>query len=181
MWLTRLSVDRPIFITTVLAALFLFGAYGYSHMPAELNPRVQLPIVNVTAIFPGAGPDQVEDRLTRPLEDAIATIPRVKNIDSVSMEGLASITVRLEERVDPNAALSDVRSRVEAARRALPSDVASPVISRVDADAKSLMVLGISFARTPPGKNEEEVLRALTDAALHRVGPELTRVEGVAN
>src|SRR5438270_710104 len=116
MWLTRLSVDRPIFITTVLAALFLFGAYGYGHMPKELNPRVQLPILNVTAVYTGGGPQQVEDRVTRPLEDAVATLPGIKQTDSVSMEGLASITVSLQEGVNPNIAISDVRSRVEAAR-----------------------------------------------------------------
>src|SRR5437588_697919 len=83
--------------------------------PAELTPRVQLPVVNVTAVYAGAGPEQVEDRLTRPLEDAIATLPGVKQIDSVSMEGLASVTVSLQEGVKPDAAISDVRSRVEAA------------------------------------------------------------------
>src|SRR5947199_8883606 len=103
MWLTRLSVDRPIFITTVLLALFLFGAYGYSHMPKELNPRVQLPIVNVTAVYAGGGPQQVEDHVTRPLEDAVATLPGLKQIDSLSMEGLASVTVSLQEGVKPDA------------------------------------------------------------------------------
>src|SRR5437868_7255895 len=181
MWLTRLSVDRPIFIVTVLLALFLFGAYGYSHMPKELNPRVELPIVNVTAIYAGAGPQQVEDRLTRPLEDAVATLPGIKQTNSVSMEGLASVTVTLQERVNPNAALTDVRSRVEAARRTLPSEVSAPEVARVDVDARPLMVLGVSFTQPQNGKDPEGVLREITDDAVRRVQPELTRVSGVAN
>jgi HAE1 family hydrophobic/amphiphilic exporter-1 len=181
MWLTRLSVQRPIFIITLLAALMLFGWYGYRHMPAELNPRVEIPLVNISAVYPGASPAQVEDRVTRPLEDALSTLPHVDSLESTSLENVATIAVRLLEGTDANAAAAEVRTRVEAARRNLPSEVGAPVIARVDADAQPAMVLGVNFARPQPGKSYDEVLRGLTEEAEKRVEPQLSRVQGVAN
>src|SRR5438093_1798835 len=120
MWLTRLAVERPIVTVTVVAALVLFGWYGYRRMPAELNPRINLPIVTITTVYPGASPEQVEDRVTRPIEDAVASIARLDYVESTSLESISTITVRLREGTNANEGAAEVRTRVEAARRQLP-------------------------------------------------------------
>src|SRR5438874_12120935 len=151
MWLTRLSVERPIFIVAVVAAAVLFGWYGYHRMPAELNPRVIVPVVNVTVVYPGASPDEVQDRVTKPLEDAVSSAPRVRDVDSTSLENVSNVTIRFQDGADAGASAAEVRTRVEAARINLPTEAQQPVVARVDTDTQPVMVLGIHLAQPRPG------------------------------
>src|SRR5207244_12149198 len=119
-------VQRAIFITAVVAAAILFGVYGYHRMPAELNPRVVVPVVNVTVVYPGASPDEVQDRVTKPLEDAVSSAPRVRDVDSTSLENVSNVTIRFQDGADAGASAAEVRTRVEAARVNLPPEPPQP-------------------------------------------------------
>src|SRR5438128_232886 len=102
MFITRLSVNKPIVILMAIAAVLLLGVYGFFHMPTELDPQVDIPVVNIMTIDPGATPKQVEERVTRPLEEAVASISRVDSVDSTSLEHVSNVAVRFSEGMDPD-------------------------------------------------------------------------------
>lgn len=77
MGLTRLCIQRPIVLIMVLAAILVLGWRALSLMPAELDPPIEIPVVNVVTVYPGAGPEEVEREVTRPLEDAVASVGNV--------------------------------------------------------------------------------------------------------
>ncbi len=181
MGLTRLSVDRPVVILMAIAAILLLGVYGYRHLPADLDPQVDIPVVNIMTVYHGAGPKQVEERVTRPLEDAVASINRVDTVDSTSLEHLSNITVRFREGTDPDAAAAEVKARVEAARADLPPEAPTPIVSKVDVNAQPVMILGVSFAEPPRASDETDLLRQLRQAAEERVRPKLSQATGVAS
>src|SRR5918911_2322373 len=130
MGLTRLAIQRPIVLLMAIAAILILGWRARMNMPAELDPRVDIPVVNVMTVYPGAGPKEVEQRVSRPLEDAVASVSNVTGVDSRSLENVSFVTVRLKLGSDANAAAADIRARVESVRRELPEDIEPPQISR---------------------------------------------------
>src|SRR5512143_2463841 len=100
----------------VLAALAILGVVSYSRLPAELNPRVDIPTLTVTTVYPGAGPREVESLVTRPLEDAVGAVSRVRDVYSSSQESVSIISMDFQMGTDLDKAMSSVREKAEAAR-----------------------------------------------------------------
>src|SRR5688572_26589228 len=100
-----------------LAAIMILGWRAYMEMPAEMDPRVELPVVNVMTVYAGAGPEEMEQRVTRPIEDAVASVTNVTSVSSRSLQDVSFVTVRMKLGTDINAAAADVRARVDAVRR----------------------------------------------------------------
>src|SRR5438552_11911432 len=93
MWFTRLAISRPIVIWMALAAIAVLGIQAYSRLPAELNPRVPIPTLTVTTVYPGAGPPEIETQITKPLEDAVGTVGGVQDVFSSSQANLSVLSV----------------------------------------------------------------------------------------
>lgn len=172
MGLTRLAIHRPIVFLMALAALLLLGWRARMEMPAELDPRVEIPIVNIMTVYPGAGPEEVEQRVSRPIEDAVASVSNVTGVDSRSLENVSFVSVDLKLGTDVNAAAADVRARMESIRRDLPEDIEAPQIAKFDYNARPVMVLGVT------GKSSLETLRTLVD---EEIKPRLSQVPGLGS
>jgi HAE1 family hydrophobic/amphiphilic exporter-1 len=181
MLLTRWSVDKPIGILMAFFAILLLGVFGYLHMPTELDPQISIPVVNIMTIYPGATPKQVEERVTRPLEEAVASISRVDGVDSTSLEHVSNVAVRFQEGMDPDVAAAEVKARVESSRGDLPPEAATPVVSKVDLNAQPVMVLGVSFKQATAGLSQAETLQKLRQETEDRVKPKISQVPGVAS
>ncbi|MCC7370336.1 MAG: efflux RND transporter permease subunit [Chloroflexi bacterium] len=132
MKLTSLAVYRPVVALTVTLALTLFGAMSYFSLGLENNPELNLPFVTVTAVYPGASAQTVEEQVTRPLEDSISSLGGIKTMTSNSQVSLSQITIEFEEGVNVDIAASDVQQKVSSARRDLPSEVEEPSYSKLD-------------------------------------------------
>jgi HAE1 family hydrophobic/amphiphilic exporter-1 len=171
MGLTRLAIQRPIVLLMAFAAIMLLGWRARMEIPAELDPRVEMPVVNVMTVYPGAGPAEVEQRLTRPLEDAVSSVSNVTGVDSRSLEGVSFVTVKLKLGTDVNSAAADVRARVESARRDLPEDIEPPQVSKFDYNARPVLVLGVTGGSL-------ERLRTLVD---EEIKPRLSEVPGLGS
>src|SRR5215213_9925668 len=104
MWISNLSIRRPVFATMVILSFMVLGIVSMTRLGIDLFPDVNFPFVNVTVIYPGAGPEEVETLVTRPIEDAVAGINGVKKVISTSSEGVARVGVELRLEVDPQAA-----------------------------------------------------------------------------
>src|SRR5579862_3171027 len=121
MWLTRLAISRPVLIWMALAAIAILGGQAYFRLPAELNPRVDIPTLLVTTVYPGAGPPEIETQVTKPLEDAVGTVASVKEVFSSSQANVSIISIDLRIGTNLDAAVADVRSRIDSVRGDLPA------------------------------------------------------------
>jgi hydrophobic/amphiphilic exporter-1 (mainly G- bacteria), HAE1 family len=170
MGLTRLAIRRPIVVLMALAAILILGWRGRAEMPEEFDPRVEMPIVNIITVYPGAGPQEVEQRLTRALEDAVATVANVTAVESRSLEAISFVTVRLRLKTDINAAAADVRAQIDSIRHRLPAEIEPPQIAKWDFNARPVMVLGLSGP-----------LEGLRTVVEEQVRPRLGQVPGVGS
>jgi len=152
-------------------ALTVLGIKSRSEMPLDLNPKVDIPYVVISTVYPGAGPEEIETLVSKPLEDSIGSVNGLKNIASTSQEGISIVSMEFELGTDLDVAVSDVRGKVDAARRMLPDDVESPVIQKIDVGAQPILYMGLSSKR--PARE----LRELVDEV---VKDRLGKLKGVA-
>ena len=171
MWFTRLAIARPILIWMALAAIAVLGLQAYTRLPAELNPRVDIPTLTITTVYPGAGPPEIEAQISRPLEQAVGTVGGVKDVYSSSQPNLSVISIDFQVGTDLDVAAANVRGRVDAVRAQLPPEARPPVVTKLDINALPILYLGFESRSLTL-----EQLRALMD---NTVRPRLERVPGV--
>lgn len=171
MWLTNLAIKRPIVILMFFVALAVVGLRSRSGMPLDLYPKIDFPFVTITTIYSGAGPEEIETLVSKPLEDAVGSVNGMKNLTSTSQEGISVIGIEFELGTNLDTALADVRSKVDAARLLLPQDAKSPVVQKFDIGSMPVLYLGMSSKR--PVKE----LRQLADDVIK---DRLGQLKGVA-
>jgi HAE1 family hydrophobic/amphiphilic exporter-1 len=132
MFLSNLSIKYPVFATMMMLALAVLGIASYSQLKVDMFPKVEIPVVTVTTIYPGAGPETVEREVTKKIEEEINTVEGVKHIESISQEGLSNIVVEFQLEVSAINASQDVRGKIAAIRGELPRDIEEPIVQRID-------------------------------------------------
>ncbi|MCC5888802.1 MAG: efflux RND transporter permease subunit [Gammaproteobacteria bacterium] len=137
-------IRRPVFTVVVFLVFGIFGVYGFLQMPVQENPDVDFPIVSVTVPLPGAAPGVVESEVLEPLEGEINTIEGLRTLRSTAREELGTIVAEFELWRNIDVAAQDVRDAVERARQLLPSDVESPVVRKLEADAQPIMWISLT-------------------------------------
>jgi HAE1 family hydrophobic/amphiphilic exporter-1 len=130
MFLSNLSIKHPVFATMMMAALAVLGIASYSQLKVDMFPKIEIPVVTVTTIYPGAGPETVEREVTKKIEEEINTVEGVKHIESISQEGLSNIVVEFQLEVSAINASQDVRGKISAIRGDLPREIEEPIIQR---------------------------------------------------
>jgi HAE1 family hydrophobic/amphiphilic exporter-1 len=171
MSLTRLAVFRPVVALTVTLALVLFGMVSYFSLGLEQNPQLNLPIVTVQVVYPGASARTVEEQVARRIEDGIAGLGNIKTLTSVSRTGLATVTVEFNEGVDVDTAASDVERRVSGVRRDLPTEAEEPSFVKLDLNDIPVLYLAVTSSSGDP----VQTYRIADDF----VRPRLETVQGV--
>lgn len=171
MSLSALSVRRPVFTLMVISALMVLGLVSYVRLPVELFPSIQFPFVTVTVIYPGAGPDEVQQFVAKPLEEQLSSLPNVREVRTLASEGQVFIGVEFELGTSIDAALADVRARVDIARVRFPRDVEQPIVQKFDFASEPVLNIGLGGSRSPRD------LRLLADEVIK---PRVERVAGVA-
>ena len=148
MKLAAVSIKRPVFATMMIAALMVLGVFSYPKVGVDLFPNVEFPFVSVIAIYPGAGPEVVEDKVVDKLEEAISTVNGIKSLRSVSVDSVGQIFVEFELGMDADLAAQDVRDKIASIKRNLPKDMEEPVVSKFDVGA--MPILSITLAGKLP-------------------------------
>ncbi|MFQ5678897.1 MAG: efflux RND transporter permease subunit [Gemmatimonadota bacterium] len=143
MFLSDRSIERPVLTTVLMTAILLVGWLGYRTLPIRELPRIDFPVASVSTILPGASPEVVETEVTEVLEAEINTIEGIRNLTSVSGEGVSIVTVEFELERDIDVALQDVRDKVSRVRGELPDDVEEPVVQKLDPDAQPIIWLAV--------------------------------------
>ena len=144
MKLADISIKRPVFATVMVSVLAVFGVWGYLQLPIDMFPEVEFPIVTVTAVYPGADPEIVESRVIDKLEEAISAVNGIKMLRSTSMESVGFVVIQFELERKADQAAQDVRDKVSAILRELPSDLDPPVVDRLDFGAVPILAVALS-------------------------------------
>ncbi|MHB1004744.1 MAG: efflux RND transporter permease subunit [Chloroflexota bacterium] len=175
MFLSDISIKRPVFITMVTLVIAVMGWISYSRMAVDLFPELNIPVVVVRTIYPGATPQEVETLVSKPIEQAVSSLGHVESVSSTSSEGISVVMIEFSLSYSIDRASDDVRQRVAGIKPTLPVDVLEPAVLRYDASAAPIMMLAVADKR---GLLDPYHLRQLVD---DDVVPILQRAPGVAS
>ena len=173
MWITRVSIQNPVFAVMVMVALCVLGLFSYSKLGVEQMPDISFPGAWMEVHYPGASPEAVEREVMKPIEEALNSIAGVKRIMSRSQEGRGTLSVEFGLDADMFRAMQEVRDRVAAVQAGFPREVRAPNISRFNND-NSEPVVNVALLSKTRSARELSILGELN------VGKRLQRVEGVA-
>ena len=168
----RIFVRRPVLTTMLLLLLSVMGIYSYQRLAVELMPRIDIPVIIVTTVYPGASPADVETQITKKIEDKVSTIANIKNLTSTSMENLSQVIIEFDLETDVDMNAIDVKDKIDAIQSQLPGDAEKPVIIKFDIASTPVMELAVSGPRDPA---------ELYDIAENIVKERLSRIGGVAD
>jgi hydrophobic/amphiphilic exporter-1 (mainly G- bacteria), HAE1 family len=142
--LSGVAVRRPVFTVMMMLGLVVLGIFGFRRLPIDEFPDVDIPVVAVQTVYPGASPETIEREVTRRLEEAFNTVEGVDRITSNSLEGVSSVVVEFELERDGDLAAQDIRARIDQVRRDLPTEIEAPVVQKFDPAAQPILSLALS-------------------------------------
>jgi hydrophobe/amphiphile efflux-1 (HAE1) family protein len=171
MTLSDVAIRRPVFTAMMSVTLVVLGFLGYSRLGTDLYPDVAFPFVTISTVYPGAAPADVEQSVTKPIEDAVSSISGINRVFSFSREDLSMVFVEFQLSVPLAEGVQSVRDKVGVAQGLLPLGAKAPVIAQFDVAAQPVLVFSAAAGGNPIG------LRELLD---DQVRPRLEQLPGVA-
>jgi HAE1 family hydrophobic/amphiphilic exporter-1 len=171
MSIPRLAIERPVTMFMISGVIILLGAISLSRLPVDLMPDMQMPTITVRVNYAGVGPLEMEELVTRPIEQAVSAVAGLERVDSTSSEGNANIRLNFVWGTDLSEAADEVRTRLDRVRGRLPEDADPPTVFKFDSTAMPIMGIGVQ------GDFDSVTLREL---AQNDLSPRLERVAGVA-
>jgi multidrug efflux pump len=163
MWLSDISVKRPVFATVISMMLVAFGVLSFSYLPLREYPDINSPVVSVSTSYVGASAQVIETRITQAIEDQISGIEGIKSIRSSSRDERSNINIEFELSRNIDEAANDVRDRVSRVLNRLPEDVESPIVAKRDSDARPVMYTNISSSKFSLMQLHDYVERYIAD------------------
>lgn len=170
MTITELSIKRPLLITVIFVTLILFGWISYKQLDYNLLPEFEANVISVQTTYRGASSDEVQNSVTKPLEEAVSTIEGVNSVSAKSEEGVSVLSVELKSGFDVNKAQSDAERKINEIKSKLPLNAEDPVVRKFS--TSDLPILRISIT----GKLSDPELYDIVDK---KVKPLLQNVSGV--
>ncbi len=171
MRLSELSIRRPIYVAVLFLLITILGLLGLRSLQSELMPKFTPPTMNVSVVYPGASPTEVENSLTRKLEDALSSLQGIESMRSFSFEGMAMVFVSFRYGTDIDKAMTDAGNRIAANKMQFPPSALSPVINKITVDDKAVMTLALC---------SDLESGDFSDLVRQRIIPELLSIPGVA-
>ncbi|OWZ84618.1 hypothetical protein CDO51_02330 [Natranaerobius trueperi] len=175
MTLPRLSVTRPIATIMILIGVLILGTIVYPRMPLNLLPEMNYPMMVVVTQYPEASPVEIENQVTRPMEEVVGTTSNVENITSRSYEEMSMIMVEFSWGTDMDFASLELRERVDMVRDKIPNSVESPQVVKADPSMMPVMFISVGCSR------EDQNLESLEDLISGPVKNRIERIEGVSS
>lgn len=171
MSITEISVKRPTLVVVLFSILVFFGLIGYQSLTYELLPDISSPVLSITTVYPGASPAEVENAVTKKIEDAVSSLENIEGTHAISMESFSTVIVTLKYGADIDGAVQNAQRKIDAITSSLPEDMLAPSINKFSLDEMPIMRIGATT-------DMDEV--AFTSLFENRIQPQLARIEGVA-
>ncbi len=147
--LARSSIHRPIFTIMVVLMVIVVGGISLVRLPIDLMPDITYPTISVSCTYENAGPEEIEELITRPIEQALSAVPGVEEMTSTSVEGSGSVRVTFAWGTDLDTASNDIRDRLDRIIDHLPEEADRPTLRKFDLAAFPILTLGASSNLDP--------------------------------
>jgi HAE1 family hydrophobic/amphiphilic exporter-1 len=170
--LIDVCIQRPIFTWMLTLSVVVFGVLGYRQLGVDQMPNMEFPVVTVTALLEGAGPEVMEEDVTEVLEEHLNTIGGLRSLSSTTFQGASMLVVEFELERDIDQAIQDVRDKVARARRELPKELEPPVVDKINLASQPIVWVPVNSARSPVD---------LTDYIRYTMKPYIETIDGVAS
>ncbi|MGN0046271.1 MAG: efflux RND transporter permease subunit [Eggerthellaceae bacterium] len=171
--LPRFSVLKPFYVLAAAIIVLALGAYSLTYLKTDLYPEMDIPYMAVITTYPGASPEKVEEDVTDPLEEKLATLSGVDSVSSQSSENFSMIFLAFVDGTDMDSALVKVSAAVNQVTPMLPDDVGTPTYMEMSADAVATAYVGVAL----DGKTQAETSKYVQDTLI----PALQRQDGIAS
>ncbi|WNP27304.1 efflux RND transporter permease subunit [Moraxella sp. DOX410] len=171
MWLTRVSINNPVFAAMIMLALMVIGLLATFRMKVEEFPNIEFPFVVVNTVYSGASPEVIETDITKKIEDQVNTIAGVKEVTSVTQQGLSQVIVQFDLNIPSDVAAQNVRDKLALVTPTFRDEVTTPIVAQYNpADAP---VVSVTF------RSDKMSLRELSTYLDNTVKKQLQTVTGV--
>ena len=171
MSIPRIAIERPVTMFMISMVIILLGGISLTRLPVDLMPDTQMPTITVRVNYTGVGPLEMEELVTRPIEQAVSAVAGLERVDSTSSEGSANIRLNFAWGTDLSEAADEVRTRLDRVRGRMPEDADPPTVFKFDSTAMPIMGIGVEGDFDPV---------TLREIAQNDLSPRLERVAGVA-
>ena len=171
MSISLFSIRRPVFMVMATMIVMILGAVSLSRLPIDLMPDITYPTLSIGTSYENASPEEIEELVTRPIEEAMSAVPGVEEVSSISSEGNSNVRVTFTWGTDLDAAANDVRDRLDRVMPRLPEDAERPYLRKFDLASFPILILGAA------GRLDPVQMRRLIE---HEVKYRIERVPGVA-
>jgi len=170
MSLPDFSVKRKVTVSMLVMVVVLGGIVAFFSLGLDLMPEMEYPMITVVTSYEGVAPEDIENTVTKPVEDAVGTVEGIKNVYSTSMEGVSVVILEFAWGTNLDSATQDVRDNLDMIRMMMPSDADEPLVLKFNISQMPIIFYGITGMR-----NTMELREYLDD----NIKPRLERLEGV--
>ncbi len=171
MTITELSIKRPTLVVVVFTVLGVLGLFSYFQLNYELLPKMSIPVVTITTVYPGASPYEVENNVSKIIEDAVSGIDKIDDVRTLSFEGLSLIIIEFKQDANIDFVVQDVSRKVNAILANLPTDAKQPTVSKIAFDEIPVLRMGVT---------SQMDARQFYQFLIDRVQPRISKIAGVA-
>ncbi len=171
MFLSDLSIKRPVVASVMMLALVTLGIFSYRRLAIDMYPNVEFPFISIVTVYPGASPETIEREVSKRIEEAVNPISGVRHVMSFSREGVSIIWIEFQLNVKANDAAQETRAKVAGIRGDLPRDIEEPIIQKADVSALPIVSIAIRSNSLSP--------RDLTKLVEKKIKQRLENIQGV--
>lgn len=171
--LSKFSVKKPYTVVVGVVLIIILGVVSFTKMTVDLLPSMNLPYAIVMTTYPGASPEQIEEVVTKPVEQTMATVSNIKNIMSMSSENASTVMLEFEQTANMDSATIEMRESLDQIKGFWPDEVTNPMIIKLNPDMMPVLVAAVSADKD----SSTQVSKTIEDDVI----PEIESVEGVAS
>ncbi len=173
MIITKFSLKRQITLVMIYAVIIFFSFFSFSQLKIDFFPDITFPFAGVITSYTGVGPEDIENLISRPIEEAVSSVKNIEKVSSQSSKGASIVTLEFKYGTDMNVAENDIRKNLDMIRDYLPDDATEPIVFVFDPSMMPIGYYSISSPYLGPAE-----LRRLSEETIE---PLLERIEGVAS
>ncbi|NLA14548.1 MAG: efflux RND transporter permease subunit, partial [Tissierellia bacterium] len=170
--LARFSVKKPVTITMMILIVIVIGVVSFSKLQIDLLPQMELPYVMVQTTYQGAGPEEIENMISRPLEQTLSTVENIEDIISISNEGSSLLLMQFAFNTDLDEIMLQIRERIDVIKSFLPDGTSTPLALKMDPNAIPIIQLAVS------SKGDLYTTQKIAEDV---ISPRFERIEGTAS
>ncbi len=171
--LSKFSVKKPYTVVVGVVLIIVLGVVSFTKMTVDLLPNMNLPYALVMTTYPGASPEQIEEVVTKPVEQTMATVSNIKNIMSMSSENASTVMLEFEQTANMDSATIEMRESLDQIKGFWPDEVTNPMIIKLNPDMMPVLVAAVSA----DAESNTQVSKTIENDVI----PEIESVEGVAS